>query len=158
MRLLVCGSRNWPGEDGYYRVADEIRDLAPSLVMHGGAKGADECADLWCRTPPAPVPLLVFRADWHHNGKSAGPLRNARMLRDGKPDRGLAFGALYRETNIRTADGRDPRGPGWPTTGTGDMVQRMLRAGLPVRWVATPDAVAVDLTEMPAPTGREAAR
>ena len=143
MRLLVCGSRMWPD---YRRVEAELVALAPSLVMHGGAKGADELAGLTCETRG--VPLLVFRADWHHDGKSAGPIRNARMLRDGKPDRGLAFGALWRwiePTNAILADTHK-------LTGTGDMVRRMLGAGLPVRWVAAPAMAAVDLTEMPRPT------
>jgi len=165
MRLLVCGSRAWASEEQYHRVVDEIVALGPALVMHGGAKGADECADLWCRTPPTTTPLLVFRADWHHDGKAAGPIRNARMLAEGKPDRGLAFGALWKPDQCSEC-GR------WPApsmeeqmsrvcagclvtrrrkTGTGDMVAKMLRAGLPVRWIATADAFAVDLVAMPPP-------
>lgn len=140
MRLLVCGSRYWLSEAEYRRVADEIEALAPALVMHGGAKGADECADLWCRTPPETRPVLVFRADWHAHGKGAGPRRNERMLRDGKPTRGLAFGPLWK---------RD--GGAWRRTGTGDMVSRMLGAGLPVRWVESVDADPFELIAFPAP-------
>lgn len=142
MRLLVAGSRLWSGTAEYHRVADEIAALAPALVMHGGAKGADECADMWCRLPPEPIPLLVFRANWEADGKAAGPLRNARMLREGKPDRGLAFGALWKAAF-------DDSPVRWRKTGTGGMVSLMLSAGLPVRWVATPDAAAMDLREMP---------
>ena len=40
---------------------------------------------------------------------------------------------------------------GWKRTGTGDMVSRMLRAGIPVRWVAAPGAEAVDLASFPEP-------
>lgn len=147
MRLLVCGSRTWSTEEQYHCVADEIEALAPSLVMHGGAKGADECADMWCRTPPDEIPLLVFRANWNADGKAAGPIRDARMLADGKPDRGLAFGPLWkRETPIGLS------GIPYRRTGTGDMVSKMLRAGLPVRWVAAPGVDAVDLVTMPEPT------
>lgn len=132
----------------------EIAALSPSIVMHGGAKGADACADAWCRLPPGTIPLLVFRADWHTHGKAAGPLRNARMLRDGKPHRGLAFGALWRRDTgpfpplFSAVTGAKES---WRTTGTGDMVRRMLDAGLPVRWVASVDAPAVDLGAMPMP-------
>ena len=65
-------------------------------------------------------------------------MRNSRMLRESKPDRGLAFGALWKQ------------GMGmWRKSGTGDMVSKMLGVGLPVRWVATPEAKHVDLTVMP---------
>lgn len=133
VRLLVCGSRTWSTEEQYHRVVDEIVALAPALVIHGGAKGADECADMWCQVPPSPIPLLVFRADWHAEGKAAGPIRNARML---------AFGALWKQKT---------RSPGreWMRTGTGDMVRRMLGAGLLVRWIESVDVAAVDLATMP---------
>lgn len=157
-RVLVTGSRKWTGEEEYHRVATEIEALDPSLIMHGGALGADACADFWVKRPNGKFPCLVFRANWSADGRAAGPIRNARMLREGKPDRGLAFGPLWREVSED-----DPRlastfpllaallGPvkGWKATGTGDMVRRMLDAGLPVRWVAAADAPAVDLTEMP---------
>ncbi len=148
MRLLVCGSRNWSSQAQYHRVADEILGIGPSLVMHGGAMGADECADLCCRTPPETIPLLVFRANWEADGKAAGPVRNARMLADGKPTHGLAFGALWRW---------DARKSKWKRTGTGDMVARMLKVKLPVRWVATADAPAANLVTFPhAPLRRHA--
>jgi len=164
MRLLVCGSRAWSDEAAVRRELVVLlwKTAAPDVVIHGAAKGADTLAAFWAvmlsSADGKGVIVLPFPADWERNGRSAGPRRNARMLAEGKPDRGLAFGALYRETNIR---GGGPRGTGWPRTGTGDMVRRMLAAGLPVRWVAAPDATAVDLTEMPvpdAPKGREEGR
>lgn len=152
MRLLVCGSRTWA--DGH-RILAELRALDPSVIMHGGARGADEIVGGIGRTYGHTVE--PYPADWPRDGKAAGPIRNARMLADGKPDRGLAFGLLWRETDARGFAGHALFvaliGPGktWKATGTGDMVRRMLRAGLPVRWVASPEAVAVDLTEMPEP-------
>lgn len=62
-------------------------------------------------------------------------------LRAGSP-----FGALWRWQSTR-AHGVYL----WHLTGTGGMVALMLAAGLPVRWVATPDAPAVDLVAMPEP-------
>lgn len=114
---------------------------AGDSIIHGAAKGADHIADIcafgkWLSTP--------YPADWNRDGKAAGPIRNARMLKDGKPDRGLAFGVLWKPGRRVVV-----RGKPFVRTGTGDMVHRMLAAGLPVRWVASPDAEAVDLTEMP---------
>lgn len=144
MRLLVCGSREWSDVE---RVEMEMIDMlgaGAGVVIHGAARGVDQIAHT-CALGRWDV--AAFPADWEHDGKAAGPKRNARMLADGKPDRGLAVGRLWRWDRV------DPGSAhyGWRRTGTGDMVQRMLRAGLPVRWVASPDTRAVDLVAMPEP-------
>ncbi len=127
MRLLVCGSRTW---DDARRFCREMDALMPDVVIHGACPfGADDMAQLWGAVCGRRVER--YEADWSTHGRAAGPRRNAKMLADGKPDRGLAFGH----------------------TGTGDMVHRMLLAGLPVRWIAAPDALAVDLDAMPAMGG-----
>ena len=51
----------------------------------------------------------VYMADWDGLGRKAGPIRNQRMLDDGKPDLGIAF-------------------PGG--RGTADMVRRAREAGV----------------------------
>ncbi len=166
MKLLVCGSRRWgtmptgiPASlvlaafDNAHaeraRVRVEIIALAPTELIHGAAAGADTVAAAIAITDNLAKIVRPFPADWAGDGKSAGPRRNARMLAEGRPDRGLAFGALW---------WNDPgewmrRGARIRKTGTGDMVHRMLAARLPVRWIATAGAEAVDLTEMPPPTG-----
>ena len=149
VRLLVCGSRTWADAP---RVGREIGLIAPSEVIHGAAPGADTMAASeavgWACALGHALIVRPFPADWKRDGNSAGPRRNARMLAEGKPDRGLAFGALYREADNR---GGGARNTGAPRTGTGDMVRRMLAAGLPVRWIATSDAPAIDLVAMPEP-------
>jgi hypothetical protein len=144
MRLLVCGSRNWDDESTAWTA---IRDLVPDVVIHGAAKGADAIADRWAQCYG--IPCASFPAEWSQ-GPSAGPKRNARMLAEGKPDRGLAFGPVWKMVETR----RQGRPREWRTTGTGDMVLKMLRAGLPVRWVEKPGADPVDLTETPKPPER----
>lgn len=37
------------------------------------------------------VPVIVYHADWNAHGRSAGPIRNAKMLAEGKPDLVVAF-------------------------------------------------------------------
>lgn len=172
MRLLVCGPRLWsliPRTLSYQEadirapVADAERDrtyreiaaLAPTVVIHGAASGADttaaSCAVDWAMEAGVGCVVKPYPADWARDGRAAGPIRNERMLREGKPDRGLAFGALWvrgpRPYDLRTAHIPDPHL--WKRSGTGGMVSIMLHAGLPVRWVAAHDAVAVDLVEMP---------
>lgn len=163
MRLLVCGSRKWPDSFAVWQALTAMRPRPLAAVIHGAAQGADSFADGWAKTQG--VLVLPFPADWKAHPRAAGPIRNARMLRDGRPDRGLAFGPLWREVRNDELEGPSPAivtsrsllaalvGPGkmWKATGTGDMVRRMLDGGLPVRWVAAPDAPAVDLVKMPEP-------
>lgn len=59
------------------------------IIIDGMARGADSlgyaCAvDLGCETERYP-------AEWEKHGKSAGPIRNHRMLQEGRPDLVLAF-------------------------------------------------------------------
>lgn len=146
MRLLVCGSRDWTDRNA---IARELIALAPDVVIHGAATGADFIAETeakaWGRTSGRGISVVGYPAEWARDGKAAGPIRNARMLAEGKPDRGLAFGALRKRDTFS-------RSLLWRHTGTGDMVAKMLRAGLPVRWVATPGSSAVDLTKVPVPS------
>ncbi len=53
----------------------------------------------------------MFHAEWMKYGKAAGPIRNARMLAEGKPDLVVAF-------------------PGG--RGTADMLRRVREAGIEV--------------------------
>lgn len=141
MRLLVCGSRTWADAARFCR---EMDMLMPAVVIHGACPtGADDMAGLWADLNVS-VTVHAYIANWTRDGKAAGPLRNGRMLREGKPDRGLAFGALWKPAPRVLV-----RGVPFKLTGTGGMVALMLRVRLPVRWVASPDAVAVDLREMP---------
>lgn len=58
--------------------------------------------------------VLRFPAQWSKFGKSAGPIRNRQMLRDGAPDLVVAFLA----PNSR---------------GTKDMINAAKKAGVPVK-------------------------
>lgn len=145
-RLLVCGSRNWSDLDRVWREIDGLANDR-SEIVHGCAKGADDMAHAWAVANR--IAVIPFSANWSRDGKAAGPIRNARMLKEGRPDRGLAFGPLWRAHEAPVRCAVPPLR--WKHTGTGDMVRRMLDAGLPVRWVAAPDAPAVDLVKMPDP-------
>ncbi len=87
MRVLVCGGR-------YYRhpqkVYDALSDLdGVSLVIEGGAQGADCFAAEWA--DETGTPHRQFNAAWNTHGRAAGPIRNKRMLDEGKPDLVVAF-------------------------------------------------------------------
>lgn len=126
MRLLVTGGRTFgvvppdatPAQRdkavGECRVLMRALDAfhakhAVSVVIHGAADGADLLAGQWAWN--AEVAVVECPADWSRYGRSAGPRRNAEMLRDHKPDAVLAF-------------------PGG--RGTEGMVALALKAGVPV--------------------------
>lgn len=108
MRVLVCGGR---GYNDYERVAEELSDIGYiSLLIHGGARGADSCGARYASENN--IPVRAFNANWDRYGKRAGIIRNKEMLREGAPDFVVAF----------------PGGKG-----TKDMVTRARKAGIFVR-------------------------
>jgi hypothetical protein len=111
MRLLVCGGRDFSDTERAYKVLDRLhRAHGIDVVIEGDARGADRIAGYWARRNR--VDNLKFPADWGAHGRAAGPIRNGKMLAEGKPDMVLAF----------------PGGPG-----TADMLRRAREAGLPIQ-------------------------
>ena len=110
IRVLVCGGR---GFQDRRLVLSVVARLRPSLVIEGGARGADSCAR-WAAQRLG-VPVREFPADWGRFGRRAGFLRNAQMLREGQPSLVVAF-------------------PGG--VGTACMVRLARQAGVPVSLVS----------------------
>ena len=114
MKVLVCGGRNFADSDLVLETLDKIQAETPiDTVIHGGARGADSEAEYWAGLRQ--VDSHIYRPKWSAEGLRAGPLRNARMLDDGKPDLVVAF----------------PGGRG-TSDGTADMVRRARAAGIEV--------------------------
>ncbi len=109
MRILVCGSRHY---SNLTAVKAALVKHKPTVVIEGGARGADRLAREAAKA--LGVPVETYEADWAQYGKAAGPKRNQRMLDEGKPDLVLAF---------PEADSR----------GTWDMVRRAWAAGVSTR-------------------------
>ena len=107
MRVIVCGGRDYTDGTTVARVISALNPVG-TVVVHGGARGADSLAADWCRT--FGVPEEPHPADWNLHGKAAGPIRNQAMLEAGA-DLVIAF-------------------PGG--AGTADMVGRARSAGVPV--------------------------
>lgn len=112
MRVLVCGGRDFGklptahwrlpdrGASAKEKAVAEFRLLGDTLetfkidhgitaIIHGGAAGVDRLARNWGLRQLLPV--HEFKADWKTHGKGAGPIRNAKMIRDGRPDVVIAF-------------------------------------------------------------------
>lgn len=85
MRKLNELSLAWPRTP-----PDKYGNFLPSVtIISGNAEGVDSVAIdwavvNWCR-------CLEFEADWEKHGRAAGPIRNQRMLVEGKPDLVVAF-------------------------------------------------------------------
>lgn len=111
MRVLVCGGRDFADVDAVNRELDRIHARTPiSCIIEGGARGADYLASRWSARNDISEHAR-FPADWTLHGKRAGPIRNQRMIDQGKPDLVVAF-------------------PGG--SGTADMITRAKLAGLRV--------------------------
>lgn len=85
MIVMVTGSRSHEDMNLIRKTLDGIEI---SMLIEGGATGADALAKSWARLKG--VPVATVEADWHRHGKAAGPLRNGWML-DLKPDLVVAF-------------------------------------------------------------------
>ena len=110
MRVLVCGGRSFTDMDKVSRVlADADAQEEITLLIHGNARGADALAASWAIRNR--ILTLEYPADWATHAKSAGPIRNQRMLGASRPDLVIAF-------------------PGG--RGTADMVKRARKAGIRV--------------------------
>lgn len=121
MRVLVCGGRDFDDRSLMAKTLRRFKpsiptddDLAEHVIIAGGARGADELAAQYAEV--FGIRLRVYPADWKTHGRAAGPIRNQRMLDEGKPDLVIAF-------------------PGG--RGTEDMVRRARAAGVPVE-IVTP--------------------
>ena len=111
MRVLVTGGRDYQDSRRVYAVLDKLHaEAGIDRLIEGGANGADRLAREWAENVGG-VPVDTFEADWEHHGKFAGPMRNARMLAEGRPDLVIAF-------------------PGG--RGTADMVRKARREGVKV--------------------------
>lgn len=113
MKVLVCGGRDYRDRERLFATLDGLPDV--SVIISGMAKGADSLAAAWAKERGKL--LMAFPADWRAHGRRAGPIRNVRMLMDGKPDLVVAF----------------PGGKG-----TADMVKRSRASGVKVIEVSQP--------------------
>jgi hypothetical protein len=109
MRVVVYGGRNFDDRRAAYAILDRLHLRTPfSVVIHGDYRGADWLARDWARARG--VPDEPYPAEWKLLRKAAGPIRNARMVTEGRPDFGVEF----------------PGGDG-----TADMRAKLAQAGIP---------------------------
>ena len=91
MRVLVCGGREFDDWGLVCSTLDKILFSGERIVtiIEGGAKGADFLGRVWAKFRNCPY--KEYPANWKKYGKRAGPIRNAQMLEEGKPDLVVVF-------------------------------------------------------------------
>ena len=111
MRILVCGGRDYRNKTILYSVLEDINSQHHiEAIIEGDAQGADRIAGWWAQKNG--VKNEKYVAEWNKYGKSAGHIRNKRMIDEGKPTLVIAF-------------------PGG--AGTKNMIEQAEKAGIEVR-------------------------
>lgn len=94
-KVLVCGGRDFADWDFLRSELDRFHVVPQTRItqlIHGGARGADTMAEHWAELNMVKIqPFVVKAHEWRALGSAAGPLRNQKMLDEGKPDVVLAF-------------------------------------------------------------------
>ena len=77
VKLAIIGSR---GFDNEYIMFEALFDYMGkiSMVISGGAKGADTLGEQWAKH--AKIPTKIFYPDWDKHGKGAGFIRNQLII------------------------------------------------------------------------------
>jgi hypothetical protein len=105
-RVLVFGGRNYGDRRYLFATLDAMHRERPiTAIIEGEASGADRLARAWAESRG--VAVLPYPAEWDdlecdaavvkrsRTGKlynaAAGPIRNTKMLREGRPDRAIGF-------------------------------------------------------------------
>lgn len=90
MRVLVCGGRDFKKKSLIYRILDELsKEHDIECIIEGDAEGVDRIAGSWAQKKR--IMNVKYQAEWNLYGSSAGPIRNNKMLKEGKPDLVIAF-------------------------------------------------------------------
>ncbi|KKL09598.1 hypothetical protein LCGC14_2564270, partial [marine sediment metagenome] len=93
-------------------IREEIVKLNPSVIIEGGARGADKIArEIAIELE---IDVMEYPAEWDKYGEGAGPIRNQQMLDEAYPNLVLAF-------------------PLPDSRGTWDMIRRARAAGIEVK-------------------------
>lgn len=120
-RILMTGDRDWLDHKLVKAVLRREQMLVHKrgeklVVIEGMAEGLDFYAWLACGT--LGIENKRYKADWHKYGRTAGPIRNQRMLTEGKPHTVFAFHDWL-----------------WQSKGTAHMIRIARQAGLQVKLI-----------------------
>lgn len=77
MKLAVIGSR---GFNDYELVKRSLNNINITLIISGGAKGADSLAERYASE--FSIPTVIYKADWALYGRGAGVIRNTEIIQN----------------------------------------------------------------------------
>ena len=77
-KVLICGGVDFNDETLFTETLDSVIDKKNTVIVSGGAKGADSLAEKYAADNG--IEIKVFPAEWGKYGRSAGPIRNKKML------------------------------------------------------------------------------
>jgi len=77
MKIAIIGSRGFCDYEKLCNIMNFYSDKA-SLIISGGAKGADLLGERWANENN--IPTKIFLPDWNTHGKSAGFIRNKDIV------------------------------------------------------------------------------
>lgn len=91
MKVLISGSRHWTDIETIASVLEKLP--VDTQIIHGAAIGVDTIADVISQElgMPKAIQFPVSKEEWEKFGKSAGFLRNKRMLLETQPDLVIVF-------------------------------------------------------------------
>ncbi len=79
--VIVSGSRFWNSDEHCVKIYNRLIKLDENIVIvHGGARGVDSITEAICQI--IGLKTKQYLADWKSFKKSAGPIRNRKMLDD----------------------------------------------------------------------------
>jgi hypothetical protein len=82
MNIGVTGGRDYKDQAHVWQVLDNIYHTNSNInIIVGDATGVDDFARKWAIERK--VPVFIYHANWEMHGRSAGPIRNKRMLDHG---------------------------------------------------------------------------
>jgi len=119
MTILVCGDREWTDAEKMWtrlRQIDVSTYEEEIVLVEGDCRGADRMAgrigiELGMKVVPVP-------AEWDKHGRSAGPIRNRKMLDEYKPRLVIGFHKSL-----------------WTSKGTLDCMREAAKRGIKVELV-----------------------
>ncbi len=81
MKVAIVGSINFTNYELVKKYLDSIKiNEIATYIISGGAKGVDTLAQRYAKENG--IEMLVFKAEWDKYGKSAGFVRNEKMIRN----------------------------------------------------------------------------
>lgn len=78
MKAIICGGRFLCGTPKIYAfLLDQCTQLSVTEIVHGGARGGDQIAQIFGEAQG--IAVSCFEAMWGSHGSIAGPIRNREM-------------------------------------------------------------------------------